>query len=89
MKRNAFGDPQPASAEEIEQAMDERDLQPEFAQAQIFPPSETEAPPFQGWVAEISDADTGENRISTLGFATLAELSAVLEVAGITLIEEA
>lgn len=87
MKRNSFGDPQPASAEEIIQALEEVDLTAEFAQAEIFDATDEE-PPFAGWCAEISDMDTGDNRICTLGFETRQALDAALEAAGIQLIAE-
>ncbi len=87
MRRNYFGEPLPATAEEIIQVLDERDLQAEFAQAQIYD-AQDEEEPFRGWVAEISDADTGENRFSTLGFETRDALDAALDAAGIQLIED-
>lgn len=87
MKRNMFGDPQPATAAEIIAALDEIDLTAAFAQAEIFDARDQEAP-FTGWCAEISDMDTGENRICTLGFGSQAELEAALSDAGIDLIVE-
>lgn len=83
-----FGNPQPADDGEIIAAMDEIGLEANFAQATIFDGRGNEAP-FDGWVAEISDADTGENRISTLGFAKREHLDEALAAAGIDLIVEA
>ncbi len=77
MKRNAFGEPQPGSAAEIIQALDEVDLVAAYAHAEIFEASEEEAP-FTGWVAEIADFDTGEKRIHTIGFPTKEALLAAL-----------
>ena len=88
MRRNIYGDPQPANAGQIIAAMNEIDLEAKFAQATIFAGRDNEAP-FDGWDAEISDADTGENRISTLGFAKRKDLDDALEAAGIGLIVEA
>lgn len=88
MRRNMFDQPQPADLDEIVVAMDEIGLEAEFAQATIFDGRDNEAP-FNGWVAEISDADSGENRISTLGFKHREDLDEALEAAGIFLIVEA
>ena len=88
MRRNAFGQPQPATAEEIIAAMDELELEAEFAQAEIFDGRDQDAP-FNGWCADISDADSGENRFCTLGFETRSALDQTLEAAGIQLIMEA
>lgn len=87
MRRNEFDQPQPATANEIIKAMDEVGLEAEFAQAEIFDGRGNEAP-FNGWCAEISDADTGANRISTLAFPSRYELNQALGKAGIQLIAE-
>lgn len=87
MRRNHFGDPQPSSLAEILAAMDEVDLLAEHAQAELFEPDGMDDPPFDGWCAEISDAETGEKRISTLSFPSREALESALEAAGILLIE--
>lgn len=87
MRRNAFGQPQPATANEIVEAMNEVGLDAAFAQAEIIDGRDNEAP-FNGWCAEISDADTGDCRFCTLGFATRRALDHALTVACIDLISE-
>lgn len=65
MKRNIFGEAQPATTAEIIQALGERDLLAADAMAEIMF-NEADEPPFSGWRAEISHADLGAPRIDTL-----------------------
>ncbi|MDT9701925.1 hypothetical protein [Streptomyces sp. P17] len=85
MKRNIFGEAQPATTAEIIQALGERDLLAADAMAEIMF-NEADEPPFSGWRAEISHADLGAPRIDTLGFETREALEQALRAAGITLI---
>jgi hypothetical protein len=87
MKRSMFGEPRPATFDEISEALDEIDLLPEAAQAQICDCRDEEAP-FTGFTADISHADLGEPSISTCGFPDREELIAGLIDLGIVLIED-
>ena len=87
MRRSHFGEPRPETLDEITAALDEIDLMAADAQAQIFD-SREEEPPFTGWTAEISHADTGEPCISSCGFADKETLIAGLIDLGIVLIVE-
>lgn len=86
MKRNAFGEPQPATFEEIESAMDECGLDPADLQAMIHD-SHGEVSPFTGWTVEIANAEDGEIHFSTCGFDDLDALNEGLVEIGICLIE--
>lgn len=86
MKRNAFGEPQPATFEEIESAMAECELDPSDLQAMIHD-SHGEAAPFTGWTVEIANAEDGELHFSTCGFDDLDALQDGLAEIGILLIE--
>lgn len=87
MRRNIHGEPQPSSLTEMLAAMDEVDLLPEHAQAQLLEPVGDERAPFDGWCALISDAETGEKMISTTGFPSQGALEDALTEVGIQLIE--
>lgn len=85
MMFNIFGEPRPATFDEISQALDIVDLIPEDAQAVIQDSREEEAP-YTGWVATISHSDTGEQSFDTHGFPDKEELIGGLEALGICLI---
>ncbi len=87
MKRTAFGEPRPATFDEIAQALDEVDLLAADAQA-LVQDSREEEDPFTGWTAEISHADLGEPTFGTCGFADRDKLVSGLKALGIGLIEE-
>lgn len=88
MKRNLFNEPLPSNAAEIAAALDELDLFPRHAVAEIYEPDERDAPPFDGWCASITDAETGEKGFNTIAFPTRRALEDALREAGIGLIEE-
>lgn len=88
MYRNTFGDPRPSSATEISAALSELDMLPGLAIATLYEPSDMNEAPFDGWTAEIMDAETGENSLATTGFGSRADLEAALREAGIQHIEE-
>lgn len=67
MKRNMFGEPLPATYDQIAQALDELDLPPGDATAEVFDSRDQDAP-FTGWTAEIAHSDVGEPRFTTCGF---------------------
>jgi hypothetical protein len=87
MKRNFFGDPQPATFDEINEALMELDLEASDCNATIED-STSEPAPFTGWTAEIRDNETGDISIQTLGFPDKAELKDGLRKLGITDISE-
>lgn len=88
MYRNIFNEPKPANAAEISAALNEFDMLPGLAMATLFEPSDLNEAPFDGWTAEIMDAETGDNSIGTAGFASRTDLEAALREAGIQHIEE-
>lgn len=85
----AFGEPRPATFDEIWHAMDMVDLLASDAQA-IIRDSRNEKPPFTGFTAEISHSETGEQSFETCGFPDKEALIDGLEQIGIALfIDEA
>jgi hypothetical protein len=91
MIRNAFGEPRPASFDEIAEAMDEvfgfsEDVNCQLA-AQVFD-STDEDKPYNGFTAVIADAETGEPTIQTCGFPDKEALIEGLGALGIQLIED-
>lgn len=87
MHRNHFGDPRPATFDEIETALFEIGLSAGDAYASILD-SRDEDPPWTGWTAEIAHADNGEPSFATCGFADKEALIAGLNDLGIALIVE-
>lgn len=76
MRHNSFGEPQPGSTREITEAMHEVGLNPAYAHAEIHAH-------FWGWTAKITDFDTGEPRIHTVGFQKKSALLQALAATGI------
>lgn len=80
MKRNMFGNPQPASSDEIVEALEELGWDASQCSATIEHLPD-EAPPFTGWCAEILGE---EDTIGTVGYPSKEVLIADLKSAGIT-----
>ncbi len=87
MHRNRFGDPRPATFEEIETALFEVGLLADDAYATIMD-SQDEVAPWTGWTADIAHTDNGEPRFATCGFADKEALIVGLNDLGIALIVE-
>ena len=95
MKRNRFGSPRPANAEEIIEALDGRDtddVNAEISHSAWEPDGGKDA--FEGlnmtgYSAEIRENDSGEEVATTIGFESEAELRQMLTAAGITDISSA
>lgn len=85
MRTNRFGEPRPATLDEISQAMDMVNLLASDAQATIRD-SRDEEPPFAGFTAEISHSETGEQSFETCGFPDKEALMDGLEQIGVVLI---
>ena len=88
MLTNAFGEPRPATFEEISTACDLVGLLIEDAQAMIFDGSENEVP-YLGFTAEISNAEDGSQSFQTCGFPDKEVLIEGLIDLGIVLIDDA
>lgn len=85
MLTNMFGEPRPATLDEIVVALDMVDLLPMDAQAIIYDNRE-DRPPYNGFTATISHSDTGEQSFETCGFEDKEALIEGLEGLGIALI---
>lgn len=96
MHRNMFGDPYPATLEQLIAAFAETAISPRLASVMINHDPD-DAPPFTGWSAEFSDDvqiaddldDDGEQwetrTFSTAGFPTKEALLEVLGAVGVRL----
>lgn len=86
MKRNAFGDPRPATAEEVLACMD-RIEDPTNVYAEV---GETDEDGFGGvgWTANVMDNDSGEIAFSTCAFPDRDALVQALTQAGILDIQD-
>lgn len=82
MKRNAFGQPRPGTAEEIEAAFEETRADPSECNAEI---EEVENDGFgnAGFSAEVRNNEDGASPFSTCAFTSRDELVAALTAAGI------
>lgn len=79
MRRNMFGEPQPATFDEISEVMNDADLNPSQCSVTILD-SNDEDYPFKGWTAEIIGPDG--TTINTLGFTDPVELESGLNSLG-------
>lgn len=86
MFRNQFGEPKPANAEELREAIDDLGLKPGSCAAIIAEPDPDDKPPFVGWTAEISgDDEEGDTVVlNTAGFESREALIEALSEHGIT-----
>jgi hypothetical protein len=86
MKRNAFGQPRPATLDEIDEALGEVGLEAEEAQAIIT--DDAEGPPPNCFFALISHMDDGSREFETLAFPDKEALIEGLNGLGIVLIDD-